>query len=167
MKKSAEGSTDITLEQKYEREEEEAEPTEITKATTEEIQLRKRAMISLVIDLIQRIIEKSGQLCYPTEKFKAIVNRLFEKLWIETEPRVLRMSPERIERQGKPIFKDLMRECNKAENILLLLESEKPIFEKNILSTIGNHLQPRWNTLNLIREAFKEATENLRKRFSV
>lgn len=90
-------------------------------------------MRSLVSDLIQIIIEKSGQSCHPPENFSAIIDRLFEKLWIETELRVLRMSPETIARQGKAIFKDLLKECNKAENILLLLESEKPIFEKNII----------------------------------
>lgn len=139
-----------------------SEPEE-NQSETEEVSIRKMAMRSLVSDLIQRIIEKSGRSGYPPEKRNTIVDCLFEKLWIETEAKVLSMSPERITRQGKAIFKDLIRECSKAENILLLLESQKPIFEKNILSTIRNRLQTRWNSLSLIKEAFKEATENLRE----
>ncbi|XP_032426574.1 NACHT, LRR and PYD domains-containing protein 4E-like [Xiphophorus hellerii] len=55
------------------------------------------------------------------------------KLWAETETRVLKMSPETIILQGNTIFKDLMKECKKVENILLLLEAGTPILERNVL----------------------------------
>uniref|UniRef100_A0A3B5RFG0 DUF4371 domain-containing protein n=1 Tax=Xiphophorus maculatus TaxID=8083 RepID=A0A3B5RFG0_XIPMA len=57
------------------------------------------------------IIDKSGQRDYPREEYKAICDRLFEKLWAETKPTVLNMSADTITRQGKAIFKDLLKGC--------------------------------------------------------
>lgn len=130
---------------------------------SEEIKMRKKAMRSLVRDVIQRLIYKSGQRYYPEEVYNDICDRLSEKLWSETRPRVFNMSPDKIRRQGQAIFKNLLKECKKAENILLLLEAGAPIMERNILTTMENQVQPRWKTFSSIKKAFKEAVQNLRE----
>lgn len=107
---------------------------------TEEVKIRKMALRTLVSDLMKRIVERSG-LSYNAETFHVICDRLFEKLWIEIEGRVLSMRPEKITSQATAIFKDLLKKWNKAKSILIFLDLWQLIFEKFfLLSTLGKRL---------------------------
>lgn len=101
---------------------------------------QKTAVRSLVRDMMKMIIDKSGQRVYPPEEYKAICDRLLEKLWAETKPRVLNISPDTITCQGKAIFKDLLKECSKPENILLLLQAGTLILERSVLTTMSQNV---------------------------
>lgn len=128
---------------------------------SEEVERTKTALRNLVEDVITMVIEKSGQREYPPEKYETICNRSFRKLWAETKSTALNMSPDTIRWQGKLIYKNLLKGCSKAENILLVLQAGTAIMEKNVLDLMENRLLPRWKKINSFKKAFGEALGNL------